>query len=248
MKGWIKLHRQVRDHWTWKDPVKFQWWLIMLLEVNFTPGKMMLGNQLVKVERGSSTNSLRRWAELFGCGTKATTNFFDLLESDEMISRKTLGKGKHSTTLINITNYEQFQTSEETLANTLTDTQRKHKGNVEGTQYKNEKKEKEFKEKKKREAVGPALDFLKNNFPEKFEEFKSDYGKQIEDKKKFAGDFNDTVISEKKNIDEALFGRLRKYARNWIENQEKYNSKEVGKERYKKVFDQDGFYTRVPIK
>lgn len=103
-EGWIKLNREIKDHWLWKDPVKFQWWLTMIMEVNYTDGKMMLGNRLVKVKRGSSSYSLRKWSSLFNCGTKATTNFFNLLESDQMISRETIGKGKHSTTLINITN------------------------------------------------------------------------------------------------------------------------------------------------
>ena len=237
MKGWIKLHRQVKEHWIWKDPVKFQWWLTMLLEVNFAPGKMMLGNQLVNVERGSSTNSLRRWAELFGCGTKATTNFFDLLESDGMISRKTLGKGKHSTTLINITNYDQFQTSEETLTDTLTVTQGKHKGNAEGIQYKNEKKKKELKE---GERGARAFEFLFKNFKERFEhEFQREYAQKIVDKEKFTKDFNDTVDLEKLEFNEnVLFARLGKYARNWIKNQETFSQNSKGEGGPPERFDQ----------
>lgn len=125
--GWIKLHRQIKEHWLWKDPIRLQWWLIVILEVNFKPGKMKLGNKIIRIDRGASSHSLRTWANLFGCGTKATTNFFDLLENDQMITRKTIGKGKHSTTLINVSNYEQYQSIEETLTATLNDTQEKHK-------------------------------------------------------------------------------------------------------------------------
>lgn len=122
MKGWIKLHRKIKNHWLWDDPEKFKRWITILMEVNYTEGKMPLGNRLINVKRGSSTNSIRTWSALFKCSSKATTNFFDLLESDGMITRKTLGKGKHSTTLINITNYEEYQTEKETLADTLTTT------------------------------------------------------------------------------------------------------------------------------
>jgi hypothetical protein len=130
MRGWIRLHRKIKNHWLWQDPEKFQRWITMLLEVNYSEGKMPLGNQLITVKRGSSTNSLRTWSDLFGCGTKATANFFELLESDGMITRKVLGKGKHSTTLINITNYEDYQTSEETLTDTLTATQAQREGHT----------------------------------------------------------------------------------------------------------------------
>lgn len=68
-----------------------------------------------------------------------------------------------------------------------------------------------------------AFDFLKKNYPSRFETyFLMRYSKKIEDKKKFVEDFNDTVESEKRDFDSALFGRLGKYSRNWIENQEKY--------------------------
>lgn len=131
MKGWIKLHRKIKNHWLWDDPEKLKRWITILLEVNYTEGKMPLGNKIIDVKRGSSTNSIRTWSALFKCGSKATTNFFDLLESDGMITRKTLGKGKHSTTLISITNYEEYQTDKETLTHTLTttltDKQEKHK-------------------------------------------------------------------------------------------------------------------------
>ncbi len=122
MKGWIKLHRKIKNHWLWDDPEKLKRWITILLEVNYTEAKMLLGNNLIEVKRGSSTNSIRTWSALFKCGSKATTNFFDLLESDGMISRKTLGKGKHSTTLISITNYEEYQTEKETLVDTITST------------------------------------------------------------------------------------------------------------------------------
>ena len=135
----------------------------MLLEVNYSEGKMPLGNQLITVKRGSSTNSIRTWSDLFGCGTKATTNFFELLESDGMITRKVLGKGKHSTTLININNYEDYQASEETLTDTLTTTQAQRKGHT-------------IKEGKEEERK-------KNNMSFSFEEFWEKYPVKVGKKK-----------------------------------------------------------------
>lgn len=68
-----------------------------------------------------------------------------------MITRKIVGKGKHSTTLINIDNYDQYQGSEETQGTTQGTTQGKQKGLVTGTQLKNvnnEENEKELEETK----------------------------------------------------------------------------------------------------
>lgn len=123
MSGWIKVSRDIKSHWIWEDPIKLKKWMTMLMEVNYIEGKMPLGNKIVQVKRGSSAKSIRTWSNLFNCGTKATTNFFELLEHEGMITRKVIGKGKHSTTLISITNYDKNQTAEETLTHTLTNTQ-----------------------------------------------------------------------------------------------------------------------------
>ena len=94
-KGWISLYRSIKDHWVWSDPVKLKWWLTVLFEVNHTESKVAIGYNLVDCKRGQSTKSLRTWGNEFGCGTKAVTKFFDMLEKDGMIKRETVGKGKH---------------------------------------------------------------------------------------------------------------------------------------------------------
>lgn len=114
MIGWIKIHRKLKDHWIWSDPIKFQWWLLMLLEANHKTSKIQLGNQLYEVKRGQSAKSLRTWASIFGCSPKTVSAFFKMLESDKMLVITTIGKSKQSTTLINITKYEDYQGSEET--------------------------------------------------------------------------------------------------------------------------------------
>lgn len=157
MTGWIKLHRKTTEHWIWSDPVKFQWWIRMLMEVNHADKEILIGNSLYLIERGQSGKSLRTWAFLFGVGTKAVINFFELLEKSEMITKKTIGKGKHSTTLVVITNYNDYQGIEETLKatqettqrTTLETTQAKHEGHTNKNKQEiiknvnNEKNEKE---------------------------------------------------------------------------------------------------------
>jgi len=135
MEGWIKLHREIQQHWIFKNPIFLQRWLIMLLKSNHIDKKISLGYDLFTIKTGQSAYSLRTWSSMFECGTKQTIRFFNMLESDGMITRKTIGKGKQSTTLININNYEQYQTQKETQE----DTQGERKGNARGIQLKNDK-------------------------------------------------------------------------------------------------------------
>lgn len=213
--GWIKIHRQLTKNWIWEDPVKLKWWLIVLMEVNFKPGKMVLGNTIIKVGIGSSAKSLRTWAALFKSGTKATTNFFDLLESDNMITRETIGKGKHSTTLINVVNYIDYQTKEETLERTKDKTLRTTKKKrerltIEESQEKNNNN-------KKREKMN-ALDYLKKFHLKDLKEKCKDYQKipkeEIQD---FNQKFNQNMVKQKvENCKYDLIPRLQVEIKYWL--------------------------------
>lgn len=125
--GWFKVYRSIFNHWVGADPVSFWRFSKLISEVNYFPSKFKLGDSLLMVERGQSTKSLRSWAVIFNCTPKTVSKFFDLLEEDGMISRQTIGKGKHSTTLVTVRNYDQYQGGEETLATTLDTTLGKHK-------------------------------------------------------------------------------------------------------------------------
>jgi len=116
--GWIKLHRSIKNHWLFNNDKFFKWWVILLIEVNHKDNKIQLGYNLHEIKRGQSAKSLRSWAKLFNSEVKQVVKFFDLLESDNMIKREILGKGKQSTTLINIENYSTYQGSSETQETT----------------------------------------------------------------------------------------------------------------------------------
>jgi len=69
-----------------------------------------------------------------------------------------------------------------------------------------------------------ALDFLKLNYQSRYEAFLIQHKKQIKDFEKFCLDFNDTAdIESLEFTDRILFGRLNQYARNWIQNQNKFS-------------------------
>lgn len=123
--GWIMLYRSIKKHWVFENDKFFKWWVIMLLEVNHTNRKMTLGYEIYEIKKGESSNSLRTWANLFNTSTKSVSKFFKLLEKDDMISIKIIGKGKQSTTLVNVICYAKYQGGKETLTTTQATTQGK---------------------------------------------------------------------------------------------------------------------------
>jgi len=108
--GWITLHRKVKDHWVYKDPVKFHAWITILLEVNHSENKVTVGNQIVVVSRGESVKSLITWAKLFGKSWSVgrVRGFFSMLESESMIERKPIRRSTH----LKVCNYDTLQRGE----------------------------------------------------------------------------------------------------------------------------------------
>lgn len=144
--GWIKLHRSIKNHWLFNNDKFFKWWVILLIEVNHKDNKIQLGYNLHEIKRGQSAKSLRSWAKLFNSEVKQVVKFFDLLESDNMIKREILGKGKQSTTLINIENYSTYQGSSETQETTQRTTREPRNEPRERGTNNNDNKEKNEKE------------------------------------------------------------------------------------------------------
>ena len=138
--GWIKLYRSIKSHWIFKDAKFFKWWVIMLIEVNHSEKKINIGYNIYTIKKGQSANSLRTWAELFETSTKSVSKFFQMLSKDNMIKTEIIGKGKQSTTLVNINNYSDYQGVKETQATTQATTQgkRERDTNNNDKNYKNE--------------------------------------------------------------------------------------------------------------
>lgn len=133
--GWIRLHRQIQNHWLWKDPVKLQWWIDILITVNHSPAKVNIGNELIDCNRGESVMSLLSWASRWKVSKDTARNFLKLLEKDNMIVMKSYTK----TTRITVCKYDSYQTTlhdEQTITErspnadqTLTHTNNKNKNN-----------------------------------------------------------------------------------------------------------------------
>ena len=105
MEGWIKVHKQLQDHWIWQDPIKLRWWLDILLTVNFKDAKVNVGFELYECKRGQSIHSLKWWAERWRVSKDSARNFLKLLEKDGMILHESLSKS----TRITVCNYDTYQ-------------------------------------------------------------------------------------------------------------------------------------------
>lgn len=109
-KGWISVHRQLQDHWLWKDKPfsRGQAWLDILLLVNHEDNKTLLGNELIEVKRGERITSEYILGERWGWSRTKVRNFLELLEKENMI--KNIKEGKKRTRL-RVCNYNDYQLS-----------------------------------------------------------------------------------------------------------------------------------------
>jgi hypothetical protein len=142
MSGWIKLHRQIRNHWVFKNANYFKAWVVIISEVNHQSTKVVIEGELIECKRGQSINSLATWVRILGdeWTVQKLRTFLKLLEKDGMINTEGLRK----TTRVTVCNYESYQ-SEQQGDNKQT-TRRQQADNKEITTNKNEKKEKNEKE------------------------------------------------------------------------------------------------------
>lgn len=127
--GWIAIDRGIEDHWIYKDSDKLKAWLCILINVNHSERKVLIGDELFICDRGESLMSLESWATKFGKGWNKSKvrRFLKLLENDSMI----VIKSNRKTTHLKVCQYDTYQSSRNT-----NETQMKHKRNANETQMK----------------------------------------------------------------------------------------------------------------
>lgn len=109
MKGYVNIYRDITEHWIWRDAKIFKRWMTILLLVNHAPTKFNVGDELHVCPAGSSFRSLEEWGRLFGTSKRHVKKFFDLLQNDDMISCKILGKGNRRKHLLSVVNWDKYQ-------------------------------------------------------------------------------------------------------------------------------------------
>jgi len=125
MAGWLKLSREINNHWIWNDEKRLKWWIDILLVVNFEDKKVLINGTLYECKRGESLMSLTSWGNRWGVSKTAVNNFFELLKKDGMITTK----NETQTTRLIVCKYDTYQGEEN-----AEETQRKRKENAKKTQ------------------------------------------------------------------------------------------------------------------
>ena len=161
-KGYIKVYRDIRDHWIWSDEKepfdKLHAWVDLIMMANHEDKEILFNGRLILVKRGSRITSLRKLSERWHWSPHKVSDFLNILEKDGMItqvrnSRKTL------ITLINYGIYQgkskQSGTHKEHSRNTQ-GTQKEHSRNSQGNKQYIKKHEEGIKEDIKKKEEEPA--------------------------------------------------------------------------------------------
>lgn len=159
-KGWIKLHRQIQEHWIWEEKPfdRKSAWIDLILSANHQDKKILFNGSVITISKGSFLTSIRKLAEKWGWSRNKTYAFLETLENEQMINKSSNGMG----TLLTIVKYSDFQHSQDTESTTQKTTQKtrieQQKGHALNTN-KNVKNDKECKEEKNM----PAAPFSEND-------------------------------------------------------------------------------------
>lgn len=105
--GWIKLSRQLQEHWLWKDEPfdKARAWIDLIMLANWEDKKVPYKGQIITCKRGDVNLSISSLSKRWHWDRKTVRRFLDLLATDGMV---TTNVTKHRTT-ITIVNYGKFQ-------------------------------------------------------------------------------------------------------------------------------------------
>lgn len=112
MSGWVKIQRDISDHWLWQDKPfsKGQAFIDLILMANHSDKKMLFGNEIEVVKRGSVVTSELKLMERWGWSKAKVRRFLSMIEEESMIEMK---KDRKKTT-INIVNYSKIQDTQTT--------------------------------------------------------------------------------------------------------------------------------------
>lgn len=112
MEGWISLYRKIQEHWLWTKRRKFsqfEAWISLLFKANFKDTKIMIGDNVIEVKRGSFITSEVKLAEEWKWDRSTVRKFLKTLEEQKMIQKNSTTKY----TSISIENWELYQDTQQ---------------------------------------------------------------------------------------------------------------------------------------
>ena len=127
MAGWIKISREIEDHWLWQDAERMRWWIDMLFMASWEDKKVIEDTHLITIKKGQFIASVAFLCKRWGKSNKTIIKYLKLLEEDEMICREVLHR---QTPIITICNYDKYQCNDDNSVQTIV-----HRQNDENSAY-----------------------------------------------------------------------------------------------------------------
>lgn len=167
MSGWILLHKDIRNHWLWKNPERLKWWIDILMTVNYEDKEVSIGHRNFVCKRGEALMSIESWAKRWMVSKSAAYNFLMLIRKQNMIriANETV------TTRLIVCNFDTYQQPTNGIQ-----TQNKRITNESRVQLKEEKKE--IKKEEEKKAAPLNLEVREKKFMDDVAEFKDKYPKE----------------------------------------------------------------------
>lgn len=112
MEGWISLYRKIQEHWLWTKRRKFsqfEAWISLLFKANFKDTKIMIGDNVVEIKKGSFITSEVKLAEEWKWDRSTVRKFLKTLEKQKMIQKNSTSKY----TSISIENWDLYQNTQQ---------------------------------------------------------------------------------------------------------------------------------------
>lgn len=147
MAGFIKLDRSIFTHWIFQDAEKFRAFVDLIQLARWKDEKLIIGNELVDIPRGSYYTSELKLAERWGWSRNKTREYLKLLESEGMITKKGTTKG----TTLTIENYRFYQ-DKGTTKGTSNEQPKDNERTTEGTSNRQQKDNERYTKEERKEG------------------------------------------------------------------------------------------------
>ncbi|MEN7389898.1 hypothetical protein [Bacillus licheniformis] len=144
MKGWISLHRKIKENPIFANSDMFKLWVLCLLKATHKEHDQLVGNQMVHLMPGEFVTGRFELASEFNEGVKPSKKVSDStlwrymqnFEKWQMLNIKSSNKFS----VISITNWSEYQQNEQQVNNSCTANEQQLNTNNNGNNENNEKK------------------------------------------------------------------------------------------------------------
>lgn len=120
MAGWIKIHRDIVNHWIYGNVNWRAWWIDLLLMAAWEDRTVEHDSHVFTLKRGQMIASVSFLSQRWGASNPTIIRYLKMLEKDDMIVRSILYR---QTPIITICNYDTYQSFDDDQVYRQVDTQ-----------------------------------------------------------------------------------------------------------------------------